>query len=471
VKSLTYFLIAMCLISCAFCADGPGGPSGSSDGGSSSSSHGGKKIVKLDLDDLVGNFEKWKKEDPKQFDYMKKLLHIPFEPSEDYNTPTVYIYYPYNNTNITRNEKLKMTAWVKNNNPIEVRSNIYLQLEAKGPGEENFSAVSSQRVILSNEYSEDSNVSMRDWTDITPFLDSKETGDVSFRIWFNDMHNTHYTDTMYGEPYRSGNFYSELNLNLINTPPEIDENCTNVSPDPARYNDPIKYEACFFDSEGDMVNVTLHVFDELGNEHKNATQIIKSGKNVTFTASEYGFFGEDDAGKNFSYSYSYDDGLNGSVTKNMTGPSLLSSPKIYVSNPNVVSEDDNRYWWQSYAFSIKVKNPELDNLRIDLYTDTQAHPKNHQACQMINASDEAEDVSFDLKPFEVSDANQTFTYYFTYSAPDQASRLESDHEKGGVINPRLVKYSMDSGVMVANYLFILLISLVAGVVIERRLYR
>ena len=430
--------------------------------------------MKLDLDDLVGNFEKWKKEDPKQFDYMKKLLHIPFEPSGNYSTPTVLIYYPYNNTNITRNEKLKMIAWVKNDNPIEVRSNIYLQLEAKGPGEKNFSAVSSQRVVLSNEYSEDSNASMRDWSDITPFLDSKETGNVSFRIWFNDMHRTYYTNTMYNKSYRSGDFYSELNLNLINTPPEIDEDCIKVSPDQARYNDPIKYEACFFDSEGDMVNVTLHVFDELGNEHKNATQIIKSGKNVTFTASEYGFFGEEDAGKNFTYSYSYDDGLNGSVTKTMPGPSLLSSPKIYTSNQNVTAEDNNQYWWQSYTFSIKVKNPEVNNLRIDLYTDTPAHGGKHQVSKCINASkesEEAEDVSFTLKPFEVSDAGQPFTYYFTYSAPDQASRSESDHEAGGVINPRLVKYPIHSGVMVANLLFILLISLVAGVVIERRLYR
>jgi len=451
----------------------PSSSGGSSGGESSSSTSGGKKIVKLDLEDLIGNLEKWKQEDPDEFEYLKKLLHIPFVPPKDYTAPTVLIWYP-NSTEkleITRNDKLDIYAFVKNDNPIEVRSDVYLWLEAKGPGQENFSRVGSQRVILANEYSEKNNVTTRDWSGITPFVDSKAVGNATFRIWFNDMHSTYYTDTMYGKPYQMDDYYSALELDLVNSPPEVYEGSIRVEPSRARYNDPIRYEARFVDTDGDMVNVTLHVLDGQNREVRNETQDVKSGSNVTFVASEYGFFGENDAGKNFSYFFTYGDGLNANRTEILSGPSLLPSPKIFVSSPDAEPADENRYWWQNYRFSLKVKNPEINNLRIDLYTSTPSHPNKYQDTRIINASEEAQDVLFDVKPFDVSDANQSFSYYFKYSATDQNSREDTSSLSGERINQRIVEYPIYSMVTVANILIVLTAALAGGIVIERRLYR
>jgi hypothetical protein len=443
----------------------------SSDSSGSESKSSGKKIVKLELDDLVGNLEKWKQDDPDKFEYLKKLLHIPFVPPKDYAAPTVLIWYPSDKTDITRNDKLDIFAYVKNDNPIEVRSDVYLWLEVKGPGEDNFTRVGSQRVILANEYSEKNNATTRDWSGITPFLDSKEVGNATFRIWFNDMHSTYYTDTMYGKPYQQDDYYSALELDLVNSPPTVDVGSIKVDPARARYNDPIRYEARFVDTDGDMVNVTLHVLDDQNEELRNETQDVKSGTNVTFVASQYGFFGEVDAGKNFSYFYTYGDGLNGNTTEIFSGPYLLPSPKIFVLDSDAEPADENRYWWQNYRFSLKVKNPEISNLRIDLYTSTPSHPNKYQETQIINTSEEAKDVLFDLRPFDVSDANQSFTYSFRYSATDQNSREETGSISGDRINPRIVEYPIYSRVTVGNILVVLLATLVGGIMIERRLYR
>ncbi|MGC9514827.1 hypothetical protein [Methanocrinis sp.] len=417
--------------------------------------------------------EKWKQEDPDEFEYLKKLLHIPFVPPKNYTAPTVLIWFP-NSTkraNITRNERLDIYAWVKNDNPIEVRSDVYLWLEAKGPGEENFNRVGSQRVILANEYSEKSNVTVRDWSDITPFADSKEEGNATFRIWFNDMHSTYYTDSMYGKPYHQDDYYSLLELDLVNSPPRADESSIRVEPPRARYNDPIRYESRFVDVDGDMIKVTLHVLDDQGSEFDNVTQEVKPGTNVTFSASECGLFGEEDAGRNFSYRYTYDDGLDENATEIFPGPFLLPSPKIFVSDPMVEAADENRYWWQEYRFSLTVKNPEVNNLRIDLYTSTPSHPNKYQETKTINTSEEAQNVLFDIKPFDVSDADQSFSYRFKYSAPDQNSRVETDSFSGGRINPRIVRYPVYSKTIVTNILVVLLAALVGGIMIERRLYR
>ncbi len=446
-------------------------PSSSGDSGGSESKSSGKKIVKLDLEDLIGNLEKWKQDDPDKFEYLKKILHIPFVPPKDYTAPTVLIWYPSAKTDITRNDKLDIYAWVKNDNPIEVRSDVYLWLESKGPGEDNFTRVGSQRVILANEYSKKNNATTRDWSGITPFPDSKEVGNATFRIWFNDMHSTYYTDTMYEKPYQQDDYYSVLEQDLVNSPPEVDEGSIRVDPPRARYNDPIRYEAQFVDTDGDMINVTLHVLDDQDREFRNETQDVKSGTNVTFVASQYGFFGEGDAGKNFSYRYTYGDGLNDNRTGIFPGPHLLPSPKIFVSNPDAEPADENRYWWQNYRFSLKVKNPEISNLRIDLYTSTPSHPNKYQETKIINTSEEAQDVLFDIKPFDVSDANQSFTYYFKYSATDQNSREEMSGTSEGRINPRIVEYPIYSRVTILNILAVLLAALVGGIVIERRLYR
>jgi hypothetical protein len=445
--------------------------SGGSSGGESSSSSGGRRVVQLDLDSMVGNMEKWKQDDPTKFEYLKKLLHIPFVPPKEYAPPTVLVWYPSGKGEITRNDKLDIYAWVKNDNPIEVRSDVYLWLEAKGPGEEEFTRIGSQRVILANEYSEKTNATVRDWSSITPFVDSQEVGNATFRIWFNDMHNTYFTDAMYAKPYQQDDYYSVLELDLVNSPPEVDEDSIRVNPIRARYNDPIRYEARFVDTDGDAISVTLHILDDQENELWNRTQIVRSGTNVSFIASEYGFFGEGEAGKNFTYFYTFGDGLNSNRTAIHSGPRLLPSPKIFVSDPDASPADENRHWWQNYRFSLKVKNPEVNNLRIDLYTSTPSHPNRRQDTAVINASEEAQEVLFDLAPFDVSDAGHSFSYYFRYSATDQNSREETGAISGGAINPKIVKYPIYSAVTVANILAVLLAALIGGIMIERRFYR
>jgi len=471
-KLIIFLIIFIYLIVCAYGADGPGGPSGNN-AGSSGSSSGGKHIVKLNLDDMVENAKKWKQQDPDKFDEFKELLHIPFIPPNEYKTPTVFIYYPENETEISRNDKLTIYASIANDNPAEVRSDLYLWLEVKKPNSNNFTRIDSQRVVLTNEYNE-RNASSRCWS-CTPFDDSGEIGNVSFRIGFNDMHHTYYTDTMYSkrypDGYHKGNFHNELELELINFPPELDDGNMKVSPSLARYNDPIKYQVQVVDADEDLINVTLHVIDDQGREHDNATQMVKSGTNLTFIANEYGFFAEDDSGKNFSYYYSYDDGVASKTSTNKTGPQLLSSPKIWVSNPTAVPEDKNNYWWQNYRFHLKVKNPDMDNLTIELYTNTPNHPEKFQKSTTIDASEELKEVSFDVKPFDVSDADHNFSYYFKYSAPDQDSRYYTPFVFGGAINPKIIKYPMSSPIIWINVVIPLLIVLMAGILIERRFYR
>jgi len=425
----------------------------------------------MDLDSMIGNMEKWKQDDPAKFERLKNLLHIPFVPPKEYKTPTVLIWYPPAKGEITRNEKLDIYAYVKNDNPMEVRSDLYLALEMKGPDDQEYARIGGQRIILANQYDEKTNATLRDWSGITPFSDSQEVGNATFRIWFNDMHSTYFTDTMYARPFQQDDYYSVLELDLVNSPPEVDEESIRVIPLRARYNDPIRYEARFFDTDGDMINVILHILDDQDREIRNLTQTVTPGTNVTFIASQYGLFGEEDAGKNFSYFYSFDDGLDGNRTGINLGPRLIPSPKIYVSDPQAVPADENRYWWENYRFSLQVKNPEMNSLQIDLYTSTQSHPNRYQYTRVINASEEAQNVLFEIAPFDVSDAGHSFSYYFRYSATDQNSRESTDTISGGAINPKIVKYPIYSTVTIANVLAVLLAALIGGIVIERRFYR
>ncbi len=50
----------------------------------------------------------------------------------------------------------------------------------------------------------------------------------------------------------------------------------------------------------------------------NETQITLPGI-VSFKAGEYGFFSETDAGKNFTYYYSFDDGINSNQYQDSAG--------------------------------------------------------------------------------------------------------------------------------------------------------
>ena len=131
-----------------------------------------------------------------------------------------------------------------------------------------------------------------------------------------------------------------------------------MAPSTARFNDPIEYKTTVEDSDRDALNVTLHILDTKGKELKNATQMVLPGS-VSFKANQFGFFSESDAGKNFTYYYSFDDGINSNRTGVQSGPNIRQGPKLYVDKLNVTPQSSNCYWWQWYTFNIRAKNLNL----------------------------------------------------------------------------------------------------------------
>ena len=92
---------------------------------------------------------------------------------------------------------------------------------------------------------------------------------------------------------------------------------------------------------------------------------------------------------------------------------------------------------------------------------------------VIVPTNDSIDILFkDMHPFNVADANQTFSYYFRYSAPDQDSRSQSNTKIGPmVINAKLIRYDTISGLGLGNVLIILIFALLVGTLVERRFYR
>ncbi len=77
-----------------------------------------------------------------------------------------------------------------------------------------------------------------------------------------------------------------------------------------------------------------------------------------------------------------------------------------------------------------------------------------------------------MKPFDVADVNQTFSYYFGYSAPDQDGNTHSNIViSPRAINAKLIRYDTISGLGLGNILIILLMALLISMLVERRFYR
>lgn len=108
-----------------------------------------------------------------------------------------------------------------------------------------------------------------------PLADLKQVGEVRIGVnvsdgvikWstvsYNDVQPTH---------------YSELVFNVTNSIPKMSE--FNLAPTgPVRYNDPIRIQGRdLSDPDGDLLNVTLHILDELGREEvNNITLQMKPG--------------------------------------------------------------------------------------------------------------------------------------------------------------------------------------------------
>lgn len=463
-KLLTLFLVLILLAPMAVHGDGVKVPKPTSTAETTTSDGGGeseKRVVhrttNVDLDELLEALRIWSQDKTKAQEYeeLRKLLYIPISYQEDYRPPAVRLNYT-GGVNISRGEELEIRADVWNYNPEEIRSNLYLWLEAEMPGQEEFELVELQpKIILKNEYGGEYNYSSRTWLNITPFIDLNQVGDVKLRIKVDDQHSTFSTE--------------ELNLTLINNLPIL-TNMT-VAPEPARWHDNIKYMTTVADEDGDTLKVTLHVLDELDAERCNITKEVIPPSDLAFSSFEYSIFNEADAGKNFSYYYLFSDGIENITTDVMKGPHLLPTPKIWVEDPKVEASDANYYWWQEYSFSLKVKNPMVEDLKITLYTITPKHPLKMIESKTLGKSEEYVTVNFTgLRPFDVADADQIFSYRYVYTAPDQNSKdfIEATGER---INSKIMRYSMYSPVTLANILLIILLTIFGGAMMERRFYR
>ena len=379
------------------------------------------------------------------------------------------IYY-LGNTSLNRSDKLNIDAYVINNNPIEIRRALYLTFEEQDPGSKSFKQVNpSPQIIQTNEYREKFNDTTRTLPDLTSFQGLKSVGLVKLRIKVTDgQYDWYSSNTSNIAPP----LFGDLMLTVKNNPPTL-ENISLIGPNPTRYNDPLDYVAKADDPNGDIVNVTLHVLDEKGVERKNVSQEVKAGDQVLFKTSQYGFFGEGDAGKNFTYYYTYGDGINITNTSIFDGPHLKTSPKIWVENPKVEAEDQNSYWWQKYTFSLDMsnQNPGESNVSVSLYTNTPAHPWKKYETKQMHLTNEPQTVRFDAWPFDVSDANQSFSYRFSFSADEQQGKDFIERASKDVINAKLVKYELISGTGLINLILIILMSFIGGIFIERWFYR
>lgn len=428
----------------------------------SSSGGGGSSHKQIDLDKILKALEEGKKKKPDKFEQVKKLLYIePFSTQEYDRNFSLGLSISGNDT-ISRKDQVKVTALVNNPNPIEIRRALFLYLDVLLPGKGEFEQVNSvPQIIQVNEYVTDddgNNITARVFPELTSFSDLKEVGPVTMRLRASDgQYNWHSLNKT---------------LNLTNSAPYL-ENVTLLAPDDARYNDVITYSADVQDLDQDMTNITLHILEDGGRETANVTQIVPSGNRVEFLANQYGLFSKEDAGRNFSYYYTFGDGIAAGNTSIMNGPSLRKAVAIWVDNPRVTAEEENQFWWQRYNFSLDMKNqnPGEANVQVTLFTDTPSHPWRAVASKEVVLTEDPQVVYFDVAPFDVQDANQSFRYRFDYSEYDQLQQASREASWPRPLAAKLVRYEMVTVPGFGNIVLILMLSLLAGIMIERRFYR
>ncbi len=424
---------------------------------------GGSSYKQTDMEKIIKALEQGRKQNPKRFEYLQTLLWKEYTPPGEYKIPYAFIYYE-GNTTVRRADPLDIQAYVVNYNPIEIRRPIYLYLEMAEPGGD-FKQVNSQaQIIQVNEYSssDDINYTYRGFPEIQDLRNLKEVGKVRFRLRYTDGQYKLYSSNL---SISSSKLFPELRLDVINNPPVV--NYTNVTKK-ARYSDPIEYVVEVSDSDGDTVNVTLHILDEDEREIRNATQEVRGSGTLRFKNSEYGFFKKEEAGKQFRYRYTVGDGINVTYTNITSGPEIMPTPKLLVENPRMVAEDENYYWWSKYNFSIDVKSQDENSfpLTVYLYTNTPSNPWKLRGSKTITVTPERQTVSFDTS-FDVMDHNQRFSYRFSYSEPDESGRTSIDVNGERPLNPRIVNYSILSPFGMLNMISLLVSCLAAGVLLER----
>jgi len=441
-------------------AQGGGTPgSGTSSGGGGGGGGGGSK--QTSIDNILKTLQDAKNQKNPKLDQLKKLLYIEPFVTKDYDKNISLALSVTGNGTLARNDKFVVIATVWNPNPIEIRRVMYLDLNVKEPGEKDFHKVNMNPVMITNnEYDivGGKNASTRTFPELTSFSKLRTVGPVVF--------NLHVSDGQYS--WNS----EDYTVNLINRPPAL-ENLTLQAPVRPRFNDRIIYLANVTDLDGDLVNITLHILDDKGNELKNATQEISPGKTVSFVANQYGFFDKVDSGKNFSYYYTFGDGIAVNNSTVQLGPQLRKSTSIWVGTPVVEPEDENQYWWQSYNFTIEMKNQESEEapVQVSLFTDTKAHLWKAIKSQQVILTQQPQRVYFNVRPFDVLDANKTFNFRFQYSETDQHQQDHIDKIWSKPLNAKLVRYELISGLGLGNILALLLVSFLFSILMERRFYR
>jgi hypothetical protein len=448
---------------------GPATQSAGSSGGSGGGGGGGGS-KSVDIDRLLKAVEDAKKNKPAKLEELKTVLWKDPITSEEYVMPTVLMYYKGNNTTVSRNQPLEIITIATNNNPLEMRRMLDLYLEVKEPGSDKYERINSwPEKIQTNEYDEKTNTTYRIWGMLPSFAYLENVGEVKVRANISDGVNR-WSTTGYKD--LKPPFYSELIFNVTNSLPIM--NNFNITPSGlVRYNDPIEYKAEIADADGDMLNVTLHILDENGIELKNETLNIKPGP-VSFRANEYGFFNEADAGKNFSYYYSYDDGID-FVSKYpeqpLEGPNIRKGPKLSIDKLGFSASSENYYWWETYGFNVRAKNlnPEEYDVTFTLSTKTDESEWNTVDTKKMRIGPDPVEVYFnDTKPFQVTNAGQTFYYRVKYSEYDQSGKDSMD-QKGARINSKIVPYNIYSPVMILNLALMLILIFMGGFFIERNL--
>ncbi len=426
------------------------------DSGGSSSGGGHKQI---DFDKILKALQEGKDKKPEKFEELQKLININDLISKEYSEEYSLGLGISGNKTRNRNDKFVVTASVVNPNPIEIRRPMYLYLEELGPGAKTFKTVNPiAQIIQINEYETKGgkNYSYRNFPDLTSFGDLKTVGPVVLRIKASDGQKAWYSKNM--------------TVNVTNQEPMLENLSIQALPSP-RYNDAIMYVVNVTDKDNDEVNVTLHIVDGDYVERANSTQIIVGDGQARFLGNE--FFSKSDAGKNFTFYYTFGDGIVSNKTEVQEGPNFRKSVSIFVENPWVTPDDENQYWWQNYNFTLNMKNqaPEDAKVQVTLFTDTAAHPWHVAASKEVTLTQEPQVVSFNIKPFDVLDANQSFRFRFAYSEYDQLQKDNIIKEWEKAVNAKLVRYETVSWLGIGNIIAILLIAFLLSILVERGFYR
>lgn len=470
-KKMISILIIFCMLLSIQNVVGPATTSAGSSGGSGGGGGGGGS-KQVDIDRLIKAVEDGKKNKPEKVEELKTLLWKDPITSENYTLPLLLMYYAGNNTTVSRTDPVEIITVIKNNNLPEMRRMLDLYLEAKEPGSNEYRRVNIfPNKIQANEYKDKTNITQRIWNDLQSFAYLKEVGEVRLRVNASDGVNKWSTSS-----YKDLKppFYGELVFNVTNSLPMMSD--FNVTPGGlVRYNDPIEYRASIEDEDGDMLNVTLHILDENGNEIRNETLNIKPGL-VSFKANEYGFFKEEDAGKNFTYYYSFDDGINSTARypeEPLPGPALRKGAKLAVDRLGFSFASENYYWWERYGFSVRAKNlnPEVYDVSFTLSTRTEDGEWTTVESKTEKIGPNPATVYFNqTKPFQVIDAGKTFYYRVKYSEYDQDGR-DAIERQGVVLNSKIVPYRIYDGIMVLNLILMLAFIAMLGFFIERNLQK